>query len=267
MVRSSPTESVLRQDRLVVLAAVAAMAALAWAYMIRAARAMDRTGICECVGMAFGGPDSSPWSAWQLVPLFVMWAEMMVAMMLPSAAPVVLIFARVNRQRREQDRPYLPAGLFLTGYFMVWGAFSLLAALGQWVLHDAALLSSTMKSSSSAFGGWLLIGAGIFQWTPWKRSCLAHCSSPLNFLLGSWREGAMGAVMMGIRHGAYCTGCCWLLMLVLFVAGVMNIWWILALTLLVVLERWVPQATHLSTGVGVVLVGCGLWMLGTGGWS
>ena len=153
MNRVSPLEAALRHDRIIVLAALAGIAAVAWVYMVYEARGMDRTGVCQCLGMAMSGPDTQPWATAAIAPLFLMWAEMMVAMMIPSAAPMILIFARVNRQRREQERPFVPTGLFLLGYLIVWSAFSLVAAVAQWVLHGAALLSPAMKSSSPVFGG------------------------------------------------------------------------------------------------------------------
>jgi predicted metal-binding membrane protein len=254
-------ETALRNDRLLVLAALAGMALLAWAYMLHEARSFEQTQVCRCFGMAMSGPDTKAWSVATITPLFLMWAEMMVAMMIPSAAPMILTFARVSRQRREQARPFVSAGLLLLGYLLVWFAFSLFAALAQWALHGAALLSHMMTSRSQLLGAALLICAGIFQWTPWKRACLSHCRSPLNFLLTEWREGKMGALVMGGRHGAYCTACCWLLMLLLFVAGVMNMLWVAAITLLVLLERILPHRMRLDLIVGVVLVAWGVWMM------
>jgi len=175
---------------------------------------------------------------------------------------MILTFARVNRQRREQERPFVSTGMFVLGYLVVWSGFSLIAALAQWALHGAALLSPMMKSNSSILGGVILIGAGLFQWTPWKRACLNHCSSPLGFLLGEWREGRAGALAMGIKHGAYCTGCCWLLMALLFVAGVMNLLWVAVIALLVLLEKVVPRRGWFGGAIGVACVAWGAWMLG-----
>jgi predicted metal-binding membrane protein len=187
----------------------------------------------------------------------------MVAMMIPSATPMILTFARVNRQRREQARPFVPTGLFVLGYLLVWSGFSLAAALAQWALHGAALLTPMMKTDSSIIGGVLLIGTGLFQWTPWKRSCLNHCGSPLSFLLGEWREGRAGALVMGIKHGAYCTGCCWLLMALLFVAGVMNLLWVAAITLVVLCEKLATNGRWMRNAIGVACVAWGAWMLGS----
>src|ERR1044071_5243649 len=158
-------------------------------------------------------------------------------MMVPSVAPAVLTFAAVSRRRREQARPYVPAGIFLLGYLAVWTLFSFFAAISQWILHSVALLSPAMVATNPIFGGAVLIAAGAFQFTPIKDRCLAHCRSPLNFLMTDWKEGIAGAFGMGVKHGAYCTGCCWLLMLILFVAGVMNMWWVAAISVFVLLEK------------------------------
>ena len=222
---------------------------------------MVHTGVCCCAGMNMSGPDLNPWSTATLLPLFLMWIEMMVAMMIPSAAPMILTFALVNRKRREAERPFVPTGVFLLGYLVVWTGFSALAALAQWILHGRALLSPMMVGTSPMLGGALLITAGIFQWTPLKGACLIHCQSPLGFLLTDWREGRWGAFGMGLKHGAYCTGCCWLLMALLFVAGVMNLWWIAILAVFVLLEKVVPKGLWLGRAAGMILAVWGAWMM------
>src|SRR5262245_36406191 len=229
--------------------------------MVHEAHAMVHTGVCQCAGMKMSGPDMQSWSAATLIPLFLMWAEMMVAMMTPSAAPMILTFATVNRKRREQERPFVPTGIFLSGYLVVWAVFSALAAVTQWVLHSTALLSPMMVSTSPLFGGALLIVAGIFQWTPLKNACLTHCRSPLSFLMTDWREGKPGALVMGLKHGAYCTGCCWFLMALLFVAGVMNVWWIAIIAVLVLAEKVAPRGLAVGKIAGVFLAAWGLWMI------
>ena len=254
-------ESVLKRDRAVVLAGLIAISALAWGYMAREAHAMVHTGVCQCAGMKMSGPDMQSWSASTLVPLFLMWAEMMVAMMTPSAAPMILTFATVNRKRREREQPFVPTGIFLLGYLVVWAAFSGLAAVAQWILHSTALLSPMMVSTSPVLGGALLIVAGIFQWTPLKNACLTHCRSPLSFLMTDWRDGKYGAFVMGLKHGAYCTGCCWFLMALLFVAGVMNIWWIAVIAVFVLLEKAAPKGLWVGKITGVLLAVWGVWMM------
>lgn len=234
---------------------------LAWGYMVAEARTMYHTGVCCCAGMKMSGPDISSWSAATLPPLFLMWTEMMVAMMIPAAAPMILTFALVQRKRREREQPYLPVSIFLGGYLAAWTGFSALAAVTQWWLHAQALLSPMMVTSSPWLGGGLLVAAGIFQWTPLKHTCLTHCRSPLNFLMADWREGAWGAFVMGLKHGVYCTGCCWFLMALLFVAGVMNIWWIAILSVFVLLEKALPRGLVVGKIAGLLLALWGVLMM------
>jgi len=193
--------------------------------------------------------------------LFVMWAVMMVAMMLPSAAPMVLAFIGVNHRRQMAARPLVPVGIFLAGYLAVWTAYSAVATLAQWGLHKAALLSPAMAATSPYLNGGLLIAAGIFQWTPLKRMCLKGCRSPLSFLMSEWRDGKAGAFIMGLRHGSYCVGCCWILMALLFVAGVMNLLWVAVIALFVLAEKTVPRGELLGHVTGVALVAAGVALM------
>ncbi len=255
-------EAVLKRDRAIVIAGLIGITALAWLYMVHEARAMANTGVCQCMGMKMSGPDVQGWSVSRLIPLFLMWAEMMVAMMLPSAASMILIFACVNRNRRAQEHPFVPTGIFLLGYLAVWTAFSALAAVAQWALHATALLSPMMVSTSPILGGLLLIAAGFFQWTPLKNACLTHCRSPLSFLMTDWREGKPGAFVMGLKHGAYCTGCCWFLMALLFVAGVMNMWWVAIIAVFVLVEKAAPNGLLLGRLAGLLLTVWGAWLIG-----
>ena len=269
---ATPLEVVLKRDRTVVLCGLVFVSVLAWGYVFHQAHAMNNmemSGAPMSMDMSMNMttemtmPQRNTWQALDFVLIFAMWAVMMVAMMLPSAAPMVLLFAAFNRRRREQQRPFVPTGVFLLGYLIVWTMFSLLATLAQWGLHNAALLSPMMTSTSPALGGALLIAAGVFQWTPLKNSCLAHCRTPLNFISTEWREGRTGALTMGLRHGAYCLGCCWVLMLLLFVTGVMNLVWIAVIAAFVLLEKVAPQPlrAYVSRGAGLILVLWGLFML------
>jgi len=252
-------ERLLKRDRLVLGVGLAALTFSAWGYMVYEARAMTLTGACCCAGMKMSGPDLKPWSTSTLVPLFLMWSEMMVAMMLPSAAPMILTFAMVNRKRREQEEPFVSSGIFMLGYLLVWTGFSLVAAMVQWILHATALLSPMMVSTSSVLAGALLVAAGIFQWTSWKAACLRQCRSPLSFLMTDWREGRWGALVMGLKHGAYCTGCCWFLMALLFVAGVMNMWWVALIAGFVLLEK--IAGIRVGKVAGALLAGWGVWTM------
>ena len=250
-----------RRERWIIAAALGAIAAAAWAYMIYEARGMNVTGVCECLGMQMARDNGSGSSIAMLVPLFLMWAGMMVAMMLPSAAPMILTFAAVSRNRRRQERSYVPVTIFVTGYVAIWTAFSLLAAFAQWLLHRQALLSPAMASRSAWLGGVLLLAAGVFQFTPLKHACLTQCRAPFDFIMTRWREGAGGAFRMGVEHGLFCTGCCWALMGLLFVAGVMNILWIAVLSLIVGLEKLLPRGLWLSSATGVILTAWGAWLI------
>jgi predicted metal-binding membrane protein len=205
-------------------------------------------------------PEARGWSGLDALLLLAMWAVMMIAMMLPSAAPMILMFALVNRRRVEQTRPVARTGVFVAGYLIVWTIYSALAAAGQWALHQAALLSD-VAAVGPRVGGALLIAAGLYQWTPLKRACLAACRSPLSFLLTEWREGRRGALVMGLRHGAYCVGCCWMLMALLFVAGVMNLVWVVVLAGLVLVEKLAPAGLGVGRVAGVVMVAAGVALL------
>jgi predicted metal-binding membrane protein len=254
-------ESILKRDRVILVAILAATTLLAWGYMVREAHAMNVTGACCCAGMKMSGPDMEPWATNTLFPLFLMWGEMMLAMMLPSATPMILTFAKIQRNRREREQPFVATGIFVFGYLAVWIGFSAVAAVLQWALHAKALLSPMMVSTSPWLGGGLLIAAGIFQWTPLKNTCLAGCCSPMSFLMTSWREGKRGAFAMGLKQGVHCMGCCWFLMLLLFVAGVMNIWWIALITILVLLEKTVPRGLLVGKLAGILFTAWGVWMM------
>ena len=255
MQRDSALESVLKRDRAVVLAGIVGIAALAWAYLVYLALAMSNVG----AGMAMAQLQS--WTATDFGFMFLMWAVMMTGMMVPTAAPMILLFATINRKRRAQQRPYVPTGLFLSAYILIWTGFAATATLANWALHTNSLLSSMMGESTSAYmGGALLMAAGLFQWSRLKYVCLTHCRSPLSFLMIDWREGAWGALRMGLHHGTYCLGCCWVLMGLPFVLGVMNLLWIAALAGFVLLEKVLAVGKTLSRVTGVLLLGWGTLM-------
>jgi predicted metal-binding membrane protein len=264
-------EQILRRQRLMIAAGLAAVVLAAWLYLVHDKTAMpwmDPPGIAmsgmNMPGMAMPGmimPQPATSSISTFLLLFVMWAVMMVAMMVPSAAPMVLTFASVNQRRRAANRPFVPVGIFLLGYLLVWTGYSAVAAFLQWRLHEAALLSPAMAARSPLLSGGLLIAAGIFQWTPLKRVCLQGCRSPLSFLLAEWREGGGGALMMGLRHGAYCVGCCWALMALLFVAGVMNLLWVAVIALFVMAEKLVAKGEWIARLAGVLLIAAGIGVI------
>ncbi len=243
----------MRRDRVLVTVGLVAVAGLGWVYTLYLARGMS--------GMAMAMPQMQGWGVVDLTLLFVMWAVMMVAMMVPSASPVILMMAAANRKRRERDDPLVSTGLFLGGYLLAWTAFSAVATAAQWGLHAAALLSPTMVGTSPVLGGLLLISAGLFQFTSLKRACLSHCRSPLGFVMGHWRDGPLGALRMGLEHGLYCVGCCWILMALLFVAGVMNLVWVAAISLFVLAEKVLPRGEFVGRIGGTVLLVTGVVML------
>jgi predicted metal-binding membrane protein len=232
-----------------VLAGIVLVAALAWAYTVYVAQGKSNMDIAMA--------QLQTWSAADFGLMFLMWAVMMTAMMVPSAAPMILLFATVNRRRREQARPYVATVVFLSAYILVWCGFAAAATVGNWALHVNNLLDTMMGGSTSAYlGGALLMTAGAFQWSRLKYVCLTHCRSPISHLMNHWRDGSWGALSMGLCHGTYCVGCCWILMLLLFVLGVMNLLWIAALAGFVLLEKVVPAGQKVSRATGLLLL---LW--------
>ncbi len=252
----SVLETVLRRDRMVVLAALAALALLCWAYLASLAAA-PAMGAME--GMA---PAVAAWTAGDALATMLMWSVMMVGMMTPSVAPMILIYARVGRQAESRGTPFAPAGWFALGYFVAWIGFAALATGLQWGLERALLVSPMAASATPVFGGLLLIGAGIYQWTPLKNACLSHCQSPLQFIQqhGGFRGERGASVRLGLRHGLYCIGCCWALMLLLFVGGVMNLAWIAALGALVLAEKLIPGRLFQRI-TAVALIAAGMLLL------
>jgi predicted metal-binding membrane protein len=213
-------------------------------------------------GIGIMAPASAPWRAIEFAFVFAMWAVMMIGMMTPSAAPMILMYARVGREGRDAGKSLAATGWFASGYFAAWIGFSLAATFAQWVLERAALLDSRMVSTSSIFGGIVLIAAGAYQWSPIKDVCLVQCQTPLQFLMrhGGFRGDLPGCLLLGFRHGGYCIGCCWVLMALLFVGGVMNVLWIALLALLVLLEKVSPFGRTIARAVGVVCLAAGVWM-------
>ncbi|CAN5329892.1 DUF2182 domain-containing protein [soil metagenome] len=250
---SGVAETVLRRDRIILLFGLAVITALSWTYVASLASDMQNMDMATEIVM----PQMRAWGGVDFALMFVMWAVMMVAMMTPSAAPMILMFAGINRRRQKQQVPYVPTSVFLLGYLVVWAAFSVLATAAQWGLHTVSLLSPMMVSTTPVLGGILLLVAGIYQWTPLKHACLSKCRSPLGFVLNEWREGRWGAFLMGLKHGSYCTGCCWSLMALLFVAGVMNLLWVAAIAGFILIEKMAPAGHQMGQAAGVLLAGWG----------
>jgi predicted metal-binding membrane protein len=200
------------------------------------------------------------WDAPHLLLLWAMWAVMMTGMMLPSASPMLLLYGAIARRSAQAS-----AGrwiyAFAAGYVIVWAAFSLGATALQRVLAALLLVSSMMETTSPVVGAALLLIAGVYQLSPLKLACLRTCQSPLGFLMSRWRNGLSGAFRMGLQHGAYCVGCCWALMLLLFVGGVMNLTVIAALTAFVAFEKLAPFGVHGARISGALLIMAGFWMI------
>lgn len=263
-------EAVLRRDRALVSVALAAIAALAWAYLLWLSTNMGMGAEAHMPGMSMSmpgmlAPAFRPWSAPDFAFTFGMWAVMMIGMMTPSAAPMVLIYAAVGRQASAQGKPLAATTWFLAGYLLVWLGFAFVATAVQFALTQAALLDPDMTSSSHIFGGVVLIAAGLYEWTPLKDVCLAQCQSPLGFIQrqGGFRRDPPCAVLLGVRHGAYCVGCCWGLMGLLFVGGVMNVLWIAAISAFVLVEKVLPVGRLVARTAGVFLVAAGTWIIAT----
>jgi predicted metal-binding membrane protein len=191
--------------------------------------------------------------------LFVgVWVAMMVAMMFPTALPMILTFARVQSGRQAQGRPYVPTAIFVATYLAIWAAFGVLAylaadAAGAWADHH-----HLTQSTLARVGGAVIVLAGVYQITPWKRRCLSRCRNPLDFVLGSWRQGWGGAVRMGAEHGLWCVGCCWLLFVLLFPLGIMNVALMAGVTLLIFVEKVWRRGAETARLVGVLTVVAGL---------
>ncbi len=268
---------ILRRDRLPALVGLIGVTALAWLYLIWMAAAMggmaagDVTGTGEMADMAGMGampgmagmamPELRAWSAADFVLMFLMWSVMMVGMMLPGAAPMILLYDRVRERQQARGASLAGTAVFALGYLVAWALFSLAAVLAQWALEQAALLSPMTVSASPWLGGGLLVAAGLYQWTPLKHACLVHCRSPLAFLAHHWRLGRAGALRMGLRHGLFCVGCCWALMALLFVFGIMNLLWIAALATFVLLEKVLPRGDLVGRASGGLMIAAGLWLV------
>ena len=244
----SPTAT---RTRVLVPVGLVVLTALSWAYLfLLSARMGD-------MHSPLAMPMTSAWTRADVLLMWTMWAVMMAGMMLPSAAPMVIAYATTHTSGHGRLRGSTP--LFVAGYLAAWSAFAAAAALAQWVLHEQALVDAMGTSSSRWLGGLLLAGAGVYQFTGLKEACLSKCRTPLGFLLNSWRDGRRGALVMGAHHGSLCIGCCWTLMALLFVLGVMNLWWIALMAAVVLLEKTVPvRAISRLLGFALVVWGAGL---------
>lgn len=245
------------RDRLAVLSSLAVITAAAWVYVVVAARRMTsgQTGMSgRSMAPMHAMTAVQSWTAAEFGLRLAMWVVMMVAMMVPTAVPITLLYAAVARKAAAQHSPVAPAFIFVAGYATIWAIFSLVATVAQWGLDRAALLSPMMMSRSAWLGAGLLIAAGVYQFTPLKNACLRSCRAPAHFLSRHWRSGRLGAFRMGLRLGGFCLGCCWILMGLLFVGGVMNLLWIAAIAVFVLLEKTIPFGLIAGRVVGAVMI-------------
>lgn len=240
-------------ERASVAAGLAGAMALSWIWLIAASRDMYGSMQGLSAWMMAG-----TWDLRYTALIFLMWVAMMVGMMLPSATPAILLYARVLKTSPQAEAPIKRTYAFVAGYLLVWAGFSLVATILQYALARAALLSPMMVSASSTLGALILIAAGLYQLTPMKRACLAHCRGPVDFITRHFRPGVGGALRMGAHLGLYCVGCCWALMMLLFFGGVMSLAWIAAITIFVLLEKLLPLAAQTGKISGVLLMGAGV---------
>ncbi len=264
-------EILLKRDRRIVVAAIIVLTTVAWVYLIWLARNMTMAGTSMPVmpvmpGMNMGAamtPILRAWTVGDFTFIFLMWAIMMVGMMTPSATPMILIYARVARQSALDGKPLAATGWFACGYLLSWTTFSLVAALAQGLLERSAFLTPMMAAASSRIGGFVLIAAGLYQCTPLKEACLRHCQSPFAFIQsqGGFKKGIVGSIRPGMRHGFYCIGCCWMLMALLFAGGVMNIAWIAAIAIFVLIEKAIPSGRIIVRVAGAGMAFAGVWFL------
>ncbi len=241
------------RDRIIILSGLGIITLLAWFYLVEGAR--------SGAGMSPTGP---AWTVDYFVAMLAMWVIMMVGMMVPSAIPMVMIYAAISRKAVREGASTAATGLFVTGYIVIWSLFGAGATLAQWGLDRASLLSPMMVTKGPILGGILLLAAGLYQLTPMKTACLDRCRSPVHFIANHWQPGRLGAVRMGLAHGAYCLGCCWILMCLLFFGGVMSIWWIGGLTLFVLLEKVMPFGPLGGRVLGLLVAGWGALLLFSG---
>lgn len=249
-------EALFKRDRVMVISGLVAIVLLCWAWVLPMARDMygDMSGAAAWMMRGH-------WDATYFALMFGMWVAMMVGMMLPSAASAVLLYLGVVRNSEVPHRPVARAYAFAGGYVLAWTAFSLAATALQWGLSESGLLSPMMESTSRTVSGLILLAAGAYQFTPFKQACLSRCRSPLTWLPQHWKSGLRGATRMGVEYGLYCLGCCWMLMLLLFVGGVMSLAWIAGITLFVLIEKLAPPGVGGGKISGVALAVAGAVIL------
>lgn len=246
--------SLLSRDRAVIAAALAAVTLLSWLYLYLQMEPMaDMAGLMPAT--------FAPWSAADFALNFLLWWAMMPAMMLPSAAPMIMTFATINRRKRERREPFVPTAVFGAGYLIAWGVFGAVATLADWGLERAALMSPATQALAPGLAAVILCAAGLYQLTPLKSACLRHCRSPFDFVLHHWRDGSAGALRMGWEHGLFCVGCCWGLMALLFAAGIMSLLWMAVIAAFVLVEKLFPAGQWIARAGGVAMLALSLYLV------
>ena len=243
------------RDRFIIILLLLLVCTSAWLFMAHQAMVMDEmeAAMWRDMNMSMNGMEPS-WDATDAALVFVMWAVMMAAMMLPGLIPMVTAVAAINRRRRERGAPHVPALIFLSGYLVAWAGFSVLATALQWLLQTRGLLTTMMQSTSYFWSAALFLAAGLYQFSPLKERCLAYCRSVDGFILSEWRDGPLGSAIMGLRHGLFCMGCCAALMVLLFAVAVMDLRWVAALAVLVTAEKLLPGAQFWRRAIGIALI-------------
>jgi len=259
-------ESVLKRDRNIVLIALMLLTALAWADLIRLNASMSTAAGMASMPSMPGmnmGPPPQPFALANLALTFAMWSVMMVGMMVPSAAPMILLYARVGRQARAGGAPFSATGWFAAGYLAAWCAFAVFATLAQASLSQAELITPMLAANNKYLIAALLFATGLYQWLPLKDRCLVQCQAPLAFLqrAGGFKRDIRGSFTLGLKHGAFCIGCCWALMALLFVGGVMNLLWIAALAIFVLLEKLLVWGRNITRASGLICIAAALVIL------
>jgi predicted metal-binding membrane protein len=258
------------RERPLVIACLAVLVAVCWACLVFRALGIATldpaalaNGLLVAGPLPGGAPGSAPapYRAPELVLVLAMWGAMLSAITLPAVTPAILLFAHINRLAQALRFPNVGTLFFVAGYLAVWSGFGALATLAQWALHDAGALDTSMAIVNPSACGLALVAAGVYQWTPAKHACLQHCRAPLSFVVTGWCPGLVGALRMGCTHGMNCVGCCWLLMLLLFAAGVTNLGALLALAGLVLSEKLLPGGPVVACISGLALVAWGTLLL------
>ena len=244
----SRSVAVFRKSRVIVIVGIVILSVLAWGYMVY-------------LGWGTSANFSANHHATNFIFIFIMWSVMMVAMMVPSAAPTIIMFDTIIHKKYRNTYRLSPTIFFVTGYLAAWTVYSGFAAIAQIWLQNFALISTTLSKSTPIVSGILLVVAGLFQFSPLKYACLKHCRSPMGFFIIHWQDGYKGALEMGLRSGIYCVGCCWAIMVLMFVAGVMNIFWMAVLAVFILAEKLIPWGRRFSKLSGYFLIAWGIWVL------